>query len=73
MNTLSLSIRSIALTLMIFVAVAQTELHETIADAGPHLAGLGRLGRDLVRRPSSVEAACLGALFRLSPLTLPSI
>jgi hypothetical protein len=62
MNEISLSIRGLILTLLIFAAIGHADLDASIATVQPHFAGLGRLGRDLVRRPSGEQIVGLRSL-----------
>jgi hypothetical protein len=62
MNTISLSVRGISLTLLILAAISYADLNANLAPAAPHFTGLGRLGRDLVRRPSGKEIGGVGHL-----------
>jgi hypothetical protein len=70
MNTISFSIRGVSLTLLILAAMAKADLHASLAKPAPYVAGLGRLGRDLVRRPSGEETAGLRGLNGLLPPAL---
>jgi hypothetical protein len=62
MNTLSLSVRGVSLTLLILAAISYADMNANLATGAPHFTGLGRLGRDLVRRPSGEEIAGVGHL-----------
>jgi hypothetical protein len=72
MNTISFSVRGVSLTLLILAAVTKADLHASLAKPAPYFAGLGRLGRDLVRRPSGEETAGSRGLNGLLPPTLRS-
>lgn len=52
MTTLPLSLRGVGLTLLIAAAICHADWGVSVAAQAPHIAGLGRLGRDLVRRNS---------------------
>src|SRR5271170_2967982 len=56
MNDIVFGIRGLCLTLLILAAIAHADLHASIAGSGPHISGLGRLGRDLVRRENGEGA-----------------
>jgi hypothetical protein len=53
MTTLPLSLRGIGLTFLIAAAICHTDWGASAAARAPHFAGLGRLGRDLVRRSNT--------------------
>lgn len=59
MNKFSLSVRDVFLASLILAAIGHADLDASLATVQPHFAGLGRLGRDLVRRPSGEEVAGL--------------
>jgi hypothetical protein len=62
MNTISLSVRGSVLSLLILAAIGHADLDVRLAMPESQFAGLGRLGRDLVRRTSGEETAGLGHL-----------
>ena len=53
MNSILIGVRGLGLTLLILVAIGHADLQASVAGSGLHISGLGRLGRDLVRRESS--------------------
>jgi hypothetical protein len=53
MSNIFLGIRGLSLSLLILTAIGHAELYASIPGSGLPVAGLGRLGRDLVRRESS--------------------
>jgi hypothetical protein len=52
MTTLPISLRGVGLTLLIAAAICHPDWGASVAARAPHFAGLGRLGRDLIRRNS---------------------
>ncbi len=55
MNTLPLNVRGVGLALLILAAIGHADLTGSLAASGPHFSGLGRLGRDLIRRANGEE------------------
>jgi hypothetical protein len=50
MSNVFLGVRGLSLALLILAAIGRADLHASIAGSGHAVSGLGRLGRDLVRR-----------------------
>jgi hypothetical protein len=50
MRNIFLGVRGLCLALLILAAIGRANLHTSIAGSGYPVSGLGRLGRDLVRR-----------------------
>jgi hypothetical protein len=57
MSTITLSVRSVGLALLTLAAIGHAELSAGLPSSGPHFSGLGRLGRDLVRRTNGEDVA----------------
>jgi hypothetical protein len=55
MNDISLSLRSAVLILLTLAAIGHADSDARLATLQPRISGLGRLGRDLVRRTSADE------------------
>jgi hypothetical protein len=68
MSQISFSVRGIILTLSIIAAIGHSHPDTSLAAIQPHFSGLGRLGRDLVRRPGGEEVASSRHLNDLTPL-----
>jgi hypothetical protein len=59
MSKITLSVRSVGMALLILAAVGHADSNANLPASGPQFSGLGRLGRDLIRRTSSEETAGL--------------
>ena len=57
MSNIFLGLRGLTLALLILAAIARADLHTGIAGSGLPVSGLGRLGRDLVRRQNGETAS----------------
>jgi hypothetical protein len=65
MSTITLSVRSVGLALLILAAIGHADLNAGLPSSGPRFSGLGRLGRDLVRRTNGEEIAAVFTLGRV--------
>jgi hypothetical protein len=59
MNSIFIGVRGLGLTLLILVAIGHADLQASVAGSGHRISGLGRLGRDLVRRECSEAASSI--------------
>jgi hypothetical protein len=59
MSTITLNVRSVGLALLILASIGRADLNAGLPGSGPHFSGLGRLGRDLVRRANGEEIAAV--------------
>jgi hypothetical protein len=57
MSNIFHGVRGMSLTLLILAAIGHADFHGGITGSGLPVSGLGRLGRDLVRRESGDAAA----------------
>jgi hypothetical protein len=53
MNEIFLRLRLVGLLLLALAAISHADAKASLAASEPHFAGLGRLGRDLIRRENT--------------------
>ncbi len=68
MSNIFLGARGLSLALLILAAIGRADLHTSIAGSVPPISGLGRLGRDLVRRDNGDAASSIGETRAKSPV-----
>jgi hypothetical protein len=71
MNKVSLGFRDVMLATLILAAIGHAHWAAILPVVQPHFAGLGRLGRDLIRRPTGEEITSLKKSQR--PFALPAM
>jgi hypothetical protein len=59
MHEISHSLRLVGLLLLTLAAIGRADSNASLAGSEPHFAGLGRLGRDLIRRENTDDVSGL--------------
>jgi len=72
MNGIFIDIRGLSLTLLILAAIGHADLHASVAGSGLRVSGLGRLGRDLVRRENGETASRINEAPLKGPIRPPT-
>jgi hypothetical protein len=68
MSNIFLGVRGLCLAMLILAAIGRADLQTSIAGSGLPVSGLGRLGRDLVRREIRDGASSPGETGAESPI-----